>query len=40
MTSVFPDAASECYVPPIKKAVRRAEGIDAGDEVTVQVEVV
>lgn len=40
MTSVFPDAASECYVLPIKKAVRRAEGIDAGDEVTVQVEVV
>jgi len=39
-TSVFPDAASQCYVLPIKKAVRKAEGIDAGDEVAVEVQVV
>jgi hypothetical protein len=33
-TSVFPDAASGCYVLPVKAAVRRAEGIDDGDVVT------
>lgn len=38
-TSVFPDTASQCFVLPIKKAVRRAEGIDVGDEVTVEVQV-
>lgn len=38
-TSVFPDAESGCYVLPIKAAVRRAEAIDAGDEVTVYLRV-
>jgi hypothetical protein len=37
-TSIFPDGASRSYVLPIKKAVRTAEGIDAGDAVTVDVE--
>ena len=30
-TSVFPEAASGCFVLPVKKAVRRAEGVDPGD---------
>lgn len=34
-TSVFPDARREAFVLPVKKAVRVAEGIDAGDRVTV-----
>jgi hypothetical protein len=34
-TSVFPDAASGCFVLPVKKAIRRAERIDDGDVVTV-----
>lgn len=37
-TSVFPDAARGVYVLPLKKAVRRAEGIDAGDRIRVNVE--
>jgi hypothetical protein len=39
-TSVFPDSASGCYVLPLKQAVRRAEGLDAGDVATVSVELV
>jgi hypothetical protein len=34
-TSVFPDAASGCFVLPIKRAVREAEGVEAGDSVAV-----
>lgn len=30
-TSVFPDTGSGCYVLPVKAAVRRAEGLTAGD---------
>lgn len=30
-TSLFPDAASSTYVLPVKKAVRCAEGLAAGD---------
>ncbi|GAB3252472.1 DUF1905 domain-containing protein [Nocardioides dilutus] len=36
-TSVFP--ASECFVLPVKKAVRRAEGIEVGDAVAVSLDV-
>ena len=36
-TSVFPDSTSGCFVLPIKKAVRQANGIEAGDIVTVHV---
>lgn len=36
-TSVFPDSKSGCYVLPIKKAVRRREGIDAGDTVRISL---
>jgi hypothetical protein len=38
-TSVFPDAASGCYVLPVKAAVRRAEGIDDGTPVTARLRV-
>ncbi len=39
-TSIFPDAASGSYVLPVKRAVRTAEAVDAGDTATVTVEVV
>jgi hypothetical protein len=31
-TSLFPDVRSESFVLPMKKPVRRAEGLSAGDE--------
>ncbi len=37
-TSVFPDKTSGSYVLPMKKAVRAAEGLTAGDEVTITLE--
>jgi hypothetical protein len=37
-TSVFPDAGRRTFVVPIKAAVRRAEGVDVGDRVTIGVE--
>jgi hypothetical protein len=39
-TSIFPDAARGTYVLPIKRAVRRAEGLDVGDVAAVTVELV
>ena len=39
-TSIFPDAARNAYVLPIKKAVRRAESLDTGDVATVTVELI
>lgn len=36
-TSVFPDKESGCFVLPIKVAVRRAEGICAGDEADIRL---
>jgi Domain of unknown function (DUF1905) len=38
-TSIFPDAARGGYVLPVKKAVRKAERIEAGDLAKVTVEV-
>lgn len=38
-TSVFPDSASGGFVLPVKAAVRRANGVQAGDEVTVHLSV-
>jgi hypothetical protein len=38
-TSIFPDAESGRFVLPVKKAVRKAEGIEEGDEVTVSLRV-
>jgi hypothetical protein len=39
-TSIFPDSARGCYVLPVKRAVRKAEGLDAGDIVVVTVELI
>ena len=39
-TSIFPDAGRQAYVLPIKRAVRRAEAVDAGDVATLTVELV
>ena len=37
-TSIFPDKASGAYVLPVKKAVRRKEGVEAGDRVRVRTD--
>lgn len=37
-TSIFPDNKRGAYVLPVKRAVRKAEGLDAGEVVTVSVE--
>lgn len=39
-TSIFPDSARDTFALPVKKAVRRAEGLEAGDVATVTVELV
>ncbi|BDZ64278.1 DUF1905 domain-containing protein [Agromyces mangrovi Wang et al. 2018] len=39
-TSIFPDSKAGAYVLPLKKAVRKAEGIELGDEVEVELETV
>lgn len=39
-TSVFPNSKSGCFVLPVKKAIRKAEGIDVGDTTTVELTVV
>ena len=39
-TSIFPESKSGCYVLPVKKAVRVAEGVDVGDAVEVTIETV
>ena len=36
-TSVFPDAASGSFLLPVKRAVRRAEGLADGDSVSVSL---
>ena len=38
-TSLFPSTEKECYILPIKKPVRKAEGIEEGDKVKVELEV-
>lgn len=38
-TSIFPDSKSHCFVLPVKKAVRSAEGIDPPDVAIVTLEV-
>jgi hypothetical protein len=37
-TSVFPDSKRECYVLPVKRAVRKAEDLEDGDTARVRVE--
>jgi hypothetical protein len=39
-TSIFPDSARGSYVLPVKRAVRKAEAIEAGDTATVTVELI
>ncbi len=39
-TSVFPDSESGCFVLPVKRAVREANGVEAGDEIEVGLAVV
>lgn len=39
-TSLFPDSARGCYVLPVKKSVRVANDCEAGETVTVRVELV
>jgi hypothetical protein len=39
-TSVFPDNASQGFVLPVKKAVRRAEDLEVGERLTVHLDVV
>jgi hypothetical protein len=39
-TSVFPDKKAGTYVLPVKKSVRHAEGVQAGDVVRVRLAVV
>jgi hypothetical protein len=38
-TSVVPDAASGCFVLPVKKAIRDATGVEEGDDLTVSLRV-
>jgi hypothetical protein len=37
-TSIFPDGGQNAYVLPVKRAIRKAEALDAGDTATVTVE--
>ena len=37
-TSIFPDSKTKCYVLPVKKAVRAAQGIEVPDIVDVTIE--
>jgi hypothetical protein len=36
-TSVFPDSATGCFVLPVKRSVRQAAAVEAGDTVTVHL---
>ena len=38
-TSLFPDSKGGTYLLPVKKAIRTAAGLEAGDQVTVHLEV-
>jgi len=38
-TSIFPDSKTGVYLLPVKKAVRVAEHLDAGDEVQAQLRI-
>jgi Domain of unknown function (DUF1905) len=38
-TSIFPDSKTQTYLLPMKKAVRAAEHLEAGDDVRVRIEI-
>lgn len=39
-TSVFPDSKRQAYVLPVKRDVRQAEDLDAGDDVGVTLQLI
>jgi hypothetical protein len=39
-TSIFPDSKTRTYLLPMKKAVRAAEHLEAGNDVRVRIEIV
>jgi hypothetical protein len=39
-TSLFPHKKEDCFIMPIKKSVRQAEGVFDGDEVVVVLELI
>jgi hypothetical protein len=39
LTSIFPSREAGAYVLPVKRSVRKAEGLDVGDEVRAVVEI-
>jgi Domain of unknown function (DUF1905) len=39
-TSIFPDTKRNCYVLPIKRAVRKAEDLETGDVATVTLDLI
>lgn len=39
-TSIFPDSTRDAFVLPVKRAIRTAEALDAGDIATVTVELI
>lgn len=39
-TSLFPQSETECYILPVKAAVRKAENIAEDDDVSVKIEIV
>lgn len=39
-TSLFPSKEMETYVLPLKKAIRKAEGVEVGDVAAITVEIV
>jgi hypothetical protein len=39
-TSIFPDGNRNCYVLPVKRAVRKAEDLNVGDVAAVTVEII
>jgi hypothetical protein len=38
-TSVMPDKTTGCYLLPVKRAVRDANGLDTGDTATVHLRI-
>lgn len=38
-TSIFPDSKQGAYVLPVKKSVRTAEGLEEGEPVSVELEI-
>jgi hypothetical protein len=39
-TSIFPDSKLDCYVLPVKRAIRQAEDLEVGDTTPVRIELV